>query len=485
MLSTQLISLSSKYLRQTTLRSVYLTRPLPQAEDVINDKQNALFRVARATKKSRTYDDTVHIDAGKAMAEFNLESYHLSDLPKKAHIKADYRHSLYSVQDVYSKALKVHGSPDAVNAMRAPLVTAGRSLSDHERMRLRMRVESVTKDSEGMGAGKVVGIAFCLNFCDTTLKFAAAYMTGSKSLFAEAIHSTMDTLNQLILLMGIHFSNRHPDPNFPYGYGNMRYVSALISGCGILSFGCGLSIYHGISGLLHSPEALEEISYAYYALATSFCFQGTSALTAYREASRKAKQSKMSIINYVKTSADPSLNVVLLEDTAAVTGVLIAFTSITLSQILNSPIPDCCGSIVIGTLLGTVATFIIRNNAHHLVGRSLPSRITDDIVARLKSDPVVRAVHDVKTTSMGVEHSRFKAEIDFDGREITKAYLKTCYLPNLLSEVQQFKKPEELEGFMEKHGEQIIDRIGDEVDRLEHRIVKRHPDIRHVDLESL
>ncbi|CEF67587.1 Zinc transporter 9 [Strongyloides ratti] len=441
-------------------RSINITPVIKNVNDYLKLKSNNLFKVARATRKSKTYDESTHIDEQKAMAEFKLESFHLSDLPKKSHMKLDYRHSLYSVHDVYLKALEVHGSRDAIHALRTPLVTTGFKLSDQEKMRLRMRVESITNESQGMGAG-------------------------SKSLFAEAIHSTMDTLNQLILLLGIRFSNKNPDPNFPYGYGNMRYVTALISGCGILSFGCGLSIYHGVSGLLHPPEAMESIAYAYYALITSLCFQGTSALTAFTEVRNKANKAKMSIINYVKTSADPSLNVVLLEDTAAVTGVLIALSSVTLSHVLESPIPDCCGSILIGTLLGVVASFIIRTNAHHLVGRSLPTRITDDIVARLNNDPVVRAVHDVKTTSMGVEHSRFKAEIDFDGKEITRNYLKTVDVPLLLEDVKKFEKPEQLEKFMVVHGEKVIDRIGDEVDRLETKIMKRHRDIRHVDLESL
>uniref|UniRef100_A0A0K0E3F8 Zinc transporter 9 n=1 Tax=Strongyloides stercoralis TaxID=6248 RepID=A0A0K0E3F8_STRER len=466
-------------------RSINITPVVRNVNEYLKLKSKNLFKVARATRKSKTYDDSTHIDEQKAMAEFKLESFHLSDLPKKTFVKSDHMHNLYSVQDVYLKAIKIHGSRDAVNALRLPLVTSGNVLSEQEKMRLRMRIESLSEEGEGMGAGKVVGIAFTLNSIDTLLKYVGAYLTGSKSLFAEAIHSTMDTLNQLILLLGIRFSNKNPDPNFPYGYGNMRYVTALISGCGILSFGCGLSIYHGVSGLLHAPEAMESISYAYYALLTSLCFQGTSALTAYNEVKNKANKAKMSITNYVKTSADPSLNVVLLEDTAAVTGVLIALSSVTLSYALESPIPDCCGSILIGTLLGVVASFIIRTNAHHLVGRSLPTRITDDIVARLNNDPVVRAVHDVKTTSMGVEHSRFKAEIDFDGREITRNYLKTVHLPTLLEKVKKFEEPKQLEEFMVDHGEKVIDRIGDEVDRLETKIMKRHRDIRHVDLESL
>ncbi|MFH4975073.1 hypothetical protein AB6A40_001782 [Gnathostoma spinigerum] len=295
----------------------------------------------------------------------------------------------------------------------------------------------------------------------------------------------MDTMNQLILLTGIRISQKNPDLNFPYGYGNIRYVSSLISGCGILAFGCGLSMYHGISGLLN-PSDLEPLTYAYYALFMSLCFQGSSAVNAYREARKRARQSGISIINYVRTSADPSLNVVLLEDTAAVCGVGIALTAVSLSSLLGSPVPDCFGSIAIGLLLGTVSSFIIRTNAAHLTGRSLPTRITSDIVCRLENDPVIRSVHDVKATALGVEHSRFKAELDFDGRAITEKYLsESCHIPTMILEARSIRNEEDLREFMVEHGEGIIDQLGSEVDRIEDEITSRHPDIQHVDLEAL
>lgn len=427
------------------------------------------------------------------MAEFGLQEKDLADLPSQARPVIKQAHemvkgtdsigSLYSLTDVYHKALKVHGSSEALSAHRRPLVAMRKELTDAEVMRMRMRVETTTDGSKG--ADKVVAIAFTLNMCDMMMKFTAAYLTGSKSLFAEAIHSTMDTCNQLILLLGIRYSAKNPDNLFPYGYGNMRYVTSLISGCGIMAFGCGLSIYHGVSGLLH-PTELEPLTYAYYALLMSLCFQGSSAVIAFREVRRKAAKSGLSMLNYVKTAGDPSLNVVLLEDTAAVSGVVVALTAVSLSSILNSPIPDACGSIVIGVLLGTVASFIIRTNAAHLVGRSLPKRITDDIVCRLQNDPVIRSVHDVKATALGVEQSRFKAELDFDGRAITRAYLaQSVHMPSMMKEVSDIKTEEQLEVFMESHGERIIDRLGDEIDRIEGEITKKHPDIRHVDLEAL
>ncbi|KAI6239071.1 Zinc transporter 9 domain protein [Aphelenchoides fujianensis] len=356
--------------------------------------------------------------------------------------------------------------------------------------------------SRRKGADRVVGIAFALNACDCLCKFGAAYLTGSKSLFAEAIHSTMDTVNQLILLLGIRYSARNPDPNYPYGYGNMRYVTSLISGCGILSFGCGLSMYHGISGLLHpshlgTDELREQVfrcsfSYtaslfqAFYALGMSFVFQGCSGLTAYREVRKKAAEAKLKIHEYVTSVADPSLNVVLLEDSAAVTGVVIALGAVTLSSLLDSTIPDCVGSILIGVLLGTVASFIIRTNAAHLVGRSVPKRMTEDIVCILEKDGIIRSVHDVKATVLGVDKSRFKAELDFNGYRITKKYLhENCDVPQMFAEVKSMTDQREFERFMAYHGEKVIDKIGDEVDRIEEGIRKRYPNIKHVDLEAL
>ncbi|KAF8359227.1 hypothetical protein PRIPAC_94222, partial [Pristionchus pacificus] len=461
--------------------------PLPTdpLDHLTHKEKKRLFRVARVSKRNRTYDND-KIDNLSAMAEYNLSEKDLEDLPQvprpaKTYTAQAGNRPLYSLTDVVQRAVKKHGSAEAIASHRAPIVDMRNNLSNDEKNRLRMRVEATAT----AGADRVVGIAFALNTCDMIMKFGAAYLTGSKSLFAEAIHSTMDTCNQLILLLGIRYSAKNPDPQFPYGYGNMRYVTSLISGCGILGFGCGLSMYHGISGLLN-PTALEPLTYAYYALFMSLCFQGTSAITAYREVNRKAKLAGISMMNYVKTSADPSLNVVLLEDTAAVSGGGIALCAISLSSLLNSPIPDSVGSIMIGALLGTVAMFIIRTNAAHLVGRSLPDRITNDIVARLNNDPCIRSVHDVKTTSMGVEHSRFKAEIDFDGRMITRNYLKEkADIGMMLREAQSLENTAQLEEFMEEHGEKIIDRVGDEIDRIESEITKKHKDIRHVDLEAL
>lgn len=131
------------------------------------------------------------------------------------------------------------------------------------------------------------------------------------------------------------------------------------------------------------------------------------------------------------------MNVVLLEDAAAVIGVTVAATCMGLSSYLNSPIPDACGSLLIGGILGTVASFIIYTNVAALVGRSIPEENLDKINAELEADVMIRAIHDVKGIDMGNYLVRYKAEMDFDGRELTRAYLDKQDLNSLL-EVYDF-----------------------------------------------
>lgn len=96
-----------------------------------------------------------------------------------------------------------------------------------------------------------------------------------------------------------------------------------------------------------------------------------------------------------------------------------------------------------------------------------------------------RAIHDVKATDLGLSKVRFKAEVDFDGRVVTRSYLEKQDIDQILNDIQQVKTPEELENFMLKHGENIIDTLGAEVDRLEKELKQRNPEVRHVDLEIL
>lgn len=199
-------------------------------------------------------------------------------------------------------------------------------------------------------------------------KFFAWLYTGSHSMFAECIHSLADTTNQLILAYGIHKSTQTADPDHPYGYTNMKYVSSLISGVGIFCVGTGLSFYHGIMGLL-TPVPVEDFFWAFCILGGSLLSEGATLMVAVNSIRHSAKLANMSFREYVMRGEDPSVNVVLFEDAAAVLSVFLAASCMGVSTLTGSSTPDAVGSLLVGCMLGGVASFIISTNVQALVGR--------------------------------------------------------------------------------------------------------------------
>lgn len=131
-------------------------------------------------------------------------------------------------------------------------------------------------------------------------------------------------------------------------------------------------------------------------------------------------------------SCDPSTNVVLTEDAAAVLSVGVTATCMGLSTVTGSHIPDAAGSLLVGCILGAVASFIIYTNVAALMGRSITQDRLDKINSELESDIMIRAIYDVKGIDMGNSLVRYKAELDFDGRELSRVYLDKQDLNELL-----------------------------------------------------
>lgn len=193
-------------------------------------------------------------------------------------------------------------------------------------------------------------------------------------------------------------------------------------------------------------------------------------------------------MEYLKKGADPTAVQVFLEDCAAITGVLIASTCLSISHFWSLPIFDSIGSILIGALLSSVASFLIQRNVAGLVETSMSASRQTEIVQILQSDPVVMSVHDVKSTSLGPEFARFKAEILFDGEEITRRYL--ARQPQVIQELKRAQTDDkasskELEIFLIRQGGRIVSSLGSEVDRLERKVTDKRPEVKHIDLEIL
>ena len=141
--------------------------------------------------------------------------------------------------------------------------------------------------------------------------------------------------------------------------------------------------------------------------------------------------------------------------------------------------------IGVGCLLGSVASFMIYTNSAALVGRSIPEEKIREINEVLEGDIMVRQIMDVKGIDMGNGIVRYKAEVDVDGRELARYYLSQRDMKSIMAEIKAIQSNEDLEVFMLRHGEHIVDCLGEQVDRIEKELKSQHPELRYVDLEVL
>ncbi|XP_060530750.1 proton-coupled zinc antiporter SLC30A9, mitochondrial [Cylas formicarius] len=457
------------------------------------------------TKRRKKIDTNVQsldrnfITPTRAMYDFLLKPSELEDLPKtkrRSPYEAQPPITVYWRKDVEAKALEIWGSKENLQKERMKreierkqhlqnIFTLKKRLRDFRR-ELGKTADTIQIEEAGLTgrSGKVVLTAVAINATNCLFKLFAWLYTGSHSMFAECIHSLADTINQLILAYGIHKSIQMADSYHPYGYTNMKYVASLISGVGIFCVGTGLSIYHGISGIMN-PHPIEDFFWAYVILGGSIISEGATFLVAFNSIRKGAKAAKIGVKDYIFRGQDPSVNVVLLEDFAAVVGVAVAASCMGLSSLMNTPEPDAIGSLIIGGILGMVASFIIYTNVAALVGRSIPEKNLENINADLERDIMIRAIHDVKGIDIGNFLVRYKAEVDFDGRELTRSYLDKQDLNEMLEDLKRIDNIDTLEEFMLKHGENIVDGLGGEIDRIEMKLRKKYPEIRHCDLEIL
>ncbi len=331
------------------------------------------------------------------------------------------------------------------------------------------------------GSAKAVYTAIATNSVITVTKFTAFGFTGSGAMLSEGIHSFADVMNQVLLALGIHKSKQAPDEEHPYGYGRDAFVWAMISAVGIFFLGCGVTVYHGVSSLLH-PHGVNEVGIAIGVLIFSFVLESYTLWVAYVEVKKSAKAAGMTFRDYMKNGPDPMGVAVLLEDAAAVLGVAIAMTSIGLMALTGDTFYDAIGSIVIGVLLGCVAIFLVVKNRSALLGRAVTPKEREKVIDVLASDPIVEGVHDVKATVMSTDTFRFKAEVDFDGAEVARRWLSDQDLDRILTDIGD--SSDNLHQFLVTYGEHIIEALGDEIDRLEAKILATVPEAKHVDLEA-
>ncbi|MFC1834568.1 cation diffusion facilitator family transporter [Thermodesulfobacteriota bacterium] len=258
---------------------------------------------------------------------------------------------------------------------------------------------------------KIVWFAVAANSSIAVTKFLAAFATGSSAMFSEAIHSVVDTGNQCLLLLGMSQSQKPPDESHPFGYGKEVYFWTLIVAVVLFSMGGGVALYEGISHLIH-PRAMGDPTWAYVVLAAGMVFEGISWFIAVKEVRSRAKGRTM--WQQVRASKDMSVITVLLEDTAALLGLTIAFLGIFFGHMLNNPYLDGCASVAIGVMLSFVALVLVRESKGLLVGESADPATVASIRDLVVDDPFVVDVKSVLTMHFGPNEVLLNVELLFE-----------------------------------------------------------------------
>lgn len=261
------------------------------------------------------------------------------------------------------------------------------------------------------GTKRVINVAIVANLAIAGCKYLSAAFTKSPSMLAEAIHSTVDTGNELLLLFGIKRSARPPDQLRPYGHGKALYFYSLLVAVYIFGAGSCFAIYRGI-GHLRQPAMATNLSWAYAVLALSAMFELYSLRTSYREL-QKQKDPNETIWGEIIASKDPSVFTIFLEDSAGLIGTFLAFIGILLGSVFHNPYFDPSASILIGILLAAVAVLLGRESGALLVGeRTNPGRIRR-IREVISGDPMVEEVGDLLTMQLGPDQVLLTVDIRF------------------------------------------------------------------------
>lgn len=260
-------------------------------------------------------------------------------------------------------------------------------------------------------SGKLVIMAALVgNTLIAVTKFAAAVITGSSAMLSEGIHSLVDTGNQILLLHGLKRAKKPPDERYPFGHGKEIYFWSFVVAIMIFAVGSGVSIYEGIHHILY-PQAMVNPAINYIVLSFAMVFEGVAWTFAFREFSRA--KGKWGYIEAVHRGKNPTLYVVLFEDSAAMLGIIVAFLGVLGGHLTGNPYFDGAASIVIGLILGGTAVWLAYETKGLLIGESAEKTIVDRIRRTAAAIPAIQRVNEVLTLHMGPDFILVNISVDF------------------------------------------------------------------------
>jgi cation diffusion facilitator family transporter len=210
-------------------------------------------------------------------------------------------------------------------------------------------------------------IALLANLGIAASKFVAAAITGSSAMLTEGVHSVVDSTNQLLLMWGRRAAKRPPDKFHPFGYGRELYFWSFVVAVLVFALGAGVSIYEGIIHIAHPEPAVDPLI-AYAVLLVAFLLEGWSTVEAFNDF--KMAKGDLSWFQAVRQSKDPPAFIVLLENGAAMAGIIAAAIGLMLSQLTGNPFFDGAASVVIGIILGVTAMLLAYESKGLLIGEA-------------------------------------------------------------------------------------------------------------------
>ncbi|MER0239042.1 cation diffusion facilitator family transporter [Fulvimarina sp. MAC8] len=268
------------------------------------------------------------------------------------------------------------------------------------------------EDEDESGSKKTIFAALFANLGIAITKFGAALFTGSSAMLAEGIHSVIDTTNQALLLVGLKRAKKPADEKHPFGYGSEIYFWAFMVAIFLFALGSGVSIYEGVAGLLASEsEGLTSPSIALGVLFIAFCFEGYSWTIAWKEFQDRRKGG--SFWKDFQRLKDPSIFVVLFEDSAACLGIIIAAIAVGLSWLTGSHVYDAIGSIVVGIVLGLTAILLAIEVKGLLVGETADPDVEKKIQEMVGRRDEIIAINELRTLHLGPNDVLMTMSVDF------------------------------------------------------------------------
>jgi cation diffusion facilitator family transporter len=273
----------------------------------------------------------------------------------------------------------------------------------------RQRLSSAQQPAES--SRLVIYAALAGNFLVAVTKLWAALWTGSSAMFSESIHSLVDMGNEFLLLYGLHRANQRPDHDHPLGYGREVYFWSFVVAVLIFTLGAGLSIYEGIHHIL-DPEPVENVLASYLVLLAAAIFEGCSWVLTLRKF--KGGKRYAELPDEVRHSKDPPTFIVLLEDTAAILGIIAAFIGIWLSQHFSEPAWDGVASIVIGVILAATAAVLGQETKGLLIGERARQEVLDSILAEATSLDGVVGANGVLTVHLAPHQILAALSVEFE-----------------------------------------------------------------------